>query len=82
MAASRPIAPAYAYKPLEIGKGIGANGAMFTFPVVNVTGDLIARSDKFPANFGMKSREWFIKRVATELRNGKTVRNRVPLKLN
>ncbi|MFH4247464.1 putative solute-binding protein, partial [Acinetobacter baumannii] len=56
-------APAYAYKPLEIGKGIGTNGAMFTFPVVNVTGDLIARSDRFPANFGMKSRDWFIKQL-------------------
>jgi len=56
-------APAYAYKPLEIGKGIGTNGAMFTFPVVNVTGDLIARSDRFPANFGMKSRDWFIKNL-------------------
>lgn len=44
-------APAYAYKPLEIGKGIGTNGAMFTFPVVNVTGDLIARSDKFFGQF-------------------------------
>ena len=25
-------APAYAYKPLEIGKGVGVKGAIFTFP--------------------------------------------------
>ena len=30
-------APAYAYKPLEISKGL-ANGALFNFPVVNITG--------------------------------------------
>ncbi|MDS7956464.1 MULTISPECIES: putative solute-binding protein [Acinetobacter] len=56
-------APAYAYKPLEIGKGVGTKGAMFTFPVVNVTGDLIARSDKFPTDFGIKSRAWFTQQL-------------------
>ncbi|NUG02305.1 putative solute-binding protein [Acinetobacter oleivorans] len=56
-------APAYAYKPLEIGKGVGTKGAMFTFPVVNVTGDLIARSDKFPIDFGIKSRAWFTQQL-------------------
>lgn len=35
--------PAYAYKPLEIYKGLGSNGAMFTYPVVNVTADLIIK---------------------------------------
>lgn len=47
-------APGYAYKPLEIYKGIGKKGAMFTFPIVNVTGDLIIRKDKFPDNFAKK----------------------------
>lgn len=56
-------APAYAYKPLEISKGVGVKGAMFTFPVVNVTGDLVARSDKFPADFGIKSRAWFLQQL-------------------
>ena len=31
---------AYAYKPLEIEKGIGSKGVMLNFPVVNVTADL------------------------------------------
>lgn len=53
-------APAYAYKPLEINKGLG-NGALFNFPVVNITGDLIIRPSKFPANFGTQSRQWFVK---------------------
>ena len=55
-------APAYAYKPLEINKGLG-NGALFNFPVVNITGDVIIRSEKFPDNFGMQSRQWFVQKL-------------------
>ncbi len=56
-------APAYAYKPLEIYKGLGSNGAMFNFPVLQVTADFIIRPEKFPADFGQKSRDWFIKNL-------------------
>ena len=43
-------APAYAYKPLEISKGL-VNGALFNFPVVNITGDLVIRRVNSPAEF-------------------------------
>ena len=56
-------APAYAYKPLEIYKGLGTNGAMFNFPVLQVTADFIIRPDQFPAGFGQKSRDWFVKNL-------------------
>ncbi|MGE8540169.1 putative solute-binding protein [Acinetobacter sp. ANC 3813] len=56
-------APAYAYKPLEIYKGLGSNGAMFNFPVLQVTVDLVIRPDQFPADFGQKSRDWFVKNL-------------------
>ena len=56
-------APAYAYKPLEIAKGLGTQGAMFNFPVINLTGDIIIRPEKFPAGFGLKSRDWAIKQL-------------------
>lgn len=56
-------APAYAFKPLEIYKGLGNKGAMFTYPVMNVTADLIIKSDQFPHNFGLNSRDWFSKQV-------------------
>ena len=55
-------APAYAYKPLEISKGL-VNGALFNFPVVNITGDLVIRPSKFPANFGSQSRQWFVNKL-------------------
>ncbi|WP_130803790.1 putative solute-binding protein [Acinetobacter ihumii] len=56
-------APAYAYKPLELNKGLGANGAMMNFPVLHVTADLVLRPDAFPAGFGQKSRDWFTKQL-------------------
>jgi len=55
-------APAYAYKPLEISKGL-ANGALFNFPVVNITGDLIIRPSQFPNGFGPQSRQWFVNKL-------------------
>ena len=61
-------APAYAYKPLEINKGL-ANGALFNFPVVNITGDLIIKPEKFPANFGTQSRQWFINKLPSNFAN-------------
>ena len=56
-------APAYAYKPLEIQKGLGSTGAMFNFPVLQITADLVIRPDKFPAGFGQKSRDFFVKNL-------------------
>lgn len=53
-------APAYAFKPLEIYKGLGSKGAMFNYPVVNVTANLIIKPNAFPDSFGEKSREWFL----------------------
>lgn len=74
-------APAYAYKPLEIGKGVGVKGAMFTFPVVNVTGDLVARSDKFPTDFGIKSRAWFLQQLPQNFAMIKRLEMGVPSKI-
>lgn len=58
-------APAYAYKPLEIYKGLGNDGAIITFPAVNMTMDLIIRPEKFTTNFGQNSRQWFLNRLNT-----------------
>lgn len=56
-------APAYAFKPLEIQKGLGNQGAMIHFPVINVTADLILNADKFSPNFTSQSRQWFVKQI-------------------
>lgn len=51
-------APAAVFKPLELHKGLGSKGAIVNYPILQVTGNIIIRSDKFPAGFGQKSREW------------------------
>lgn len=51
-------APAAVFKPLELYKGLGTKGAIVNYPILQVTGNLIIRPDKFPAGYGQKSREW------------------------
>lgn len=56
-------APAIAFKPLELFKGLGTKGAIAKFPIAQISGNIIIRQSKFPAGFGQKSREY----VATQL---------------
>lgn len=56
-------APAIAFKPLELHKGLGSKGAIVKFPILQITGNVIIRHNKFPAGYGQKSRTW----VATQL---------------
>jgi len=51
-------APAAAFKPLELYKGLGTKGAIVNYPILQVTGNLIIHPEKFPTGFGQKSREW------------------------
>lgn len=60
-------APAVAFKPLELFKGLGPVGAngltkggIVRFPIVQITGNIIVHPDKFPAGFGQKSREYVV----------------------
>lgn len=52
-------APAAAYKPLELFKGIGTKGAIVRFPVALLTYQIVFNKSKFPADFGQKSREYW-----------------------
>lgn len=54
-------APAIAYQPLELYKGIGTKGGMYRFPLAQLTANLIVWKDRFPAGYGQKSREWIQK---------------------
>lgn len=51
-------APAAAFKPLELHKGLGTKGAIVNYPILQVTGSIIIRSDRFPTGYGQKSRDW------------------------
>ena len=73
-------APVYAFRPLEIYKGLGNKGAMFTYPVVNVTADLIIKSDQFPLGFGEKSRAWSIQQLPKMFKKIKYMEADIPAK--
>lgn len=73
-------APAYAFKPLEMEKGLGSKGALINFPVLNVTADLVFRTQKFPATFGNDSRTWFIKQLPRQFSMVKRLEEGIPAK--
>ena len=52
-------APTMAYKPLELAKGIGKNGAITRFPIMILTYQMALNKSKFPDGFGLKSREYW-----------------------
>ena len=49
-------APAVAYKPLEMYKGLGTKGGILRFNLAYLDFQLILHKDRFPAEFGQKSR--------------------------
>lgn len=51
-------APAAAFKPLELHKGLGNKGAIVNYPILQVTGNIIIRPERFPKGYGQQSREW------------------------
>lgn len=57
--------PAIAYKPFELYKGLGNKGAVYRFPLAQVTGSLIIRRSKMPPNvdIGQKAREYIAAQV-------------------
>ncbi len=59
--------PALGFKPLELYKGLGTKGAVIRFPVVQVTGDIVIRPEKFPKEFGQKSRTYIAGQIDREM---------------
>lgn len=56
-------APAIAFKPLELYRGIGTTGGIYRFPLVNVSSSLVIRSDRFPPGSGQKLRSFIQSQV-------------------
>jgi len=53
-------APALAYKPLELYKGIGSKGAIARFPMLVLSYQVVINKAKFPDGFGQKSRDYWV----------------------
>lgn len=52
------ISPATAYRPLELYRGLGTSGGIVDFVLAQVSLQILIHSDRFPADFGQKSREY------------------------
>ncbi len=50
--------PAIAFKPLELYKGLGTRGAVYRFPLAQITANLMIRHEKFPEGFGQRCRDY------------------------
>ena len=50
--------PTTAFKPLELEKGVKAKGGIVRYPIAQLTGQVLIHADKFPADYGQKSREY------------------------
>jgi hypothetical protein len=53
------FAPAVAYKPLEIYRGVGTKGGVSRFPLAFSTMQLVLERSSFPEGFGEKSRQFW-----------------------
>ncbi len=51
-------APATAYQPLELYRGLGDSGGMIKFPLAQLTLQILIRTADFPEGFGQSSRQW------------------------
>jgi hypothetical protein len=61
------MAPAMAFKPLELFRGIGTKGGVARFPVVILTGQAVIRTASLPKGFGQDSREYFVSQFDTAM---------------
>lgn len=55
-------APALAYAPFELQRGIGKKGGIMRFTLTQMTIQIVTHHAKFPSDFGLKSRAWAAKR--------------------
>lgn len=52
-------APAVAYGPLELYRGLTPNGGIIRFPLSQISAQVIFWHERFPKEYGQKSREFF-----------------------
>jgi hypothetical protein len=51
-------APSFAYNALELYKGLGEKGGIADFVLGMLSGQIVVHQDRFPDDFGQKSRSW------------------------
>ena len=75
------FAPAIAYKPLEIYRGVGTAGGISRFPLAFITLQLVLEKSHFPAGFGEKSRQFWASQYEQLLGSVRKAENDLPAAL-
>jgi hypothetical protein len=73
-------APAIAYEPFEMYKGMGETGGILRFNLAQMNGQLILRKDKFPEGYGQKSRSYAYSNFEKALEHIVTAEDNIPTK--
>lgn len=73
-------APAIAYEPFEMYKGLGDKGGILRFNLAQMNGQLIIRHDKFPEGFGQNSRDYAYSNFTKALEHIVTAEKNIPEK--
>ncbi|MBL4793961.1 MAG: hypothetical protein JKY24_00210 [Pseudomonadales bacterium] len=73
-------APAIAYEPMELYKGLEPNGGILNFPLLQITLQVIIRRDKFPVDFAQQSREYAFEHFDEAIAVIKQSEDRIPKK--
>jgi len=73
-------APALAYEPMEMYKGLEPNGGIIKWPSLQITMQLIVRWKQIPEGFGQKTRELFAKQYPQHIKEIEKSEETIPEK--
>ena len=73
-------APALAYEPMEMYKGLEPNGGIIKWPSLQVTMQLIVRWEKLPPGFAQKSRQLMLNKYAADIKTIEQSEQTIPEK--
>lgn len=57
------VAPIILYSPMELYKGVGTKGAIYRFPLGQISATMLIHRDKFPTDFGQKCRRYVLSQM-------------------
>ncbi|EDY87195.1 RND type efflux pump involved in aminoglycoside resistance [gamma proteobacterium HTCC5015] len=72
------FAPAVAYEPMELYKGLANNGGIIRTPLIQLTFQMVIRHKRFPEGFGQKLREISYRYMGFALQYVHMVEKKIP----
>jgi Family of unknown function (DUF6091) len=75
------FAPAVAYQPMEIFRGVGKSGGASRFPLTFSSLQLVIDRNKFAEGFGLKSRQYWAEQTSTIVSMVRKTENSLPASL-